>query len=340
MKPNFPIHAPEYGDVVEIAPNIFWGRIPLPMALDHLNVYWFVDDDGVTVVDTGVRWPDAIEAWESIISKWIAPRLIKRVLLTHYHPDHCGLVAWFMKKFDAELLTSRGTYTLARMLLLDVQDKYSELHAQYWRRVGCDAEWIKNKMATRPFNFIDAVDMIPLGFRALLEGEKLRLGGYDWTVAFGHGHAPDHVTLWNDQFAIIGDQCLPSITPVISVFPTELNADPLHEFQLSCQKLMGYANDKQLFLCGHNRPFFGGKSRLEALQNHHQDATDALLLALLEPKTMIDCFPLLFKRKITPNVEGFAISEATAHFNYLALRGKIKSFTDGDDIVRWQRCDT
>ena len=30
---------PAEGEAIEVAPHILWMRLPLPMALDHVNVY-------------------------------------------------------------------------------------------------------------------------------------------------------------------------------------------------------------------------------------------------------------------------------------------------------------
>lgn len=334
MRPEYPFAAPEYGEFINIAENIDWLRLPLPMALDHINIYILRDPDGLTIIDTGLKTDALKEMWRAVMARLDAP--IKRVLITHYHPDHIGLAGWFMNEFGAELITSRLTYTLTRMLQLDVQEKPRPELLDYWRRAGYDASWIEERAQKRPFNFLDSSEMLPLGVKTLLEGDIFHAGGRDWIVRFGAGHAPDHVTLWSDEFVLIGDHCLPAITPVISVFATEPYSDPLEEFTQTSEKLAEFANDQQLFLSGHNRPFYGGHSRLLALANHHYEALDRLREALKEPKTMIECYPLLFRRKITPELEGFAISEATAHFNHLWLRGEIQIIAE-EPVTRWQR---
>jgi hypothetical protein len=41
----FPVAtAPEAGGVVPIAPGVLWLRMPLPFALNHINL-WLLDDD-------------------------------------------------------------------------------------------------------------------------------------------------------------------------------------------------------------------------------------------------------------------------------------------------------
>ena len=43
--------APGPGEAVEVAPRIYWLRMPLPFALDHINLWLLDDGDGYTLVD-------------------------------------------------------------------------------------------------------------------------------------------------------------------------------------------------------------------------------------------------------------------------------------------------
>lgn len=45
--------APETGSVTEVMPGILWVRMPLPFALDHINLWLLADGEGWTVVDCG-----------------------------------------------------------------------------------------------------------------------------------------------------------------------------------------------------------------------------------------------------------------------------------------------
>ncbi len=329
------MEAPEFGEITSIAPGIDWLRLPLPMKLDHINIYILHDEDGITIIDTGMKTSLLKEMWSDVMSRFEKP--VKRILVTHYHPDHSGLAGWLAQETGAEFWTSRGSYLLARMLQLDVQERPREESVQYWRRAGYDAEWIADRTSKRPFNFLDRSEPLPYGFHSLLEGDVFHAAGRDWVVRFGSGHAIDHITLWGDDMVLIGDHCLPAITPVISVYPIEPHSDPISEFVTTSRKLAEFADDKMLFLPGHNRPFRGGRSRLLALAEHHVETLDKIRDALKTPKTMIECYPLLFRRAITPDLEGFAISEATAHFNHLFLRGEIE-IVETDPVFKWRRC--
>ena len=87
--------APAEGAAVEVAPGILWLRLPLPMALDHVNVFALDDGDGWTIVDTGFASTRAKAIWEGLLAGPLAGKPVTRVIVTHYHPDHIGLAGWF-----------------------------------------------------------------------------------------------------------------------------------------------------------------------------------------------------------------------------------------------------
>ncbi len=329
--------APPSGHAVEVADGVLWMRIALPMALDHVNVYALADPDGWTVVDTGFDKPRTREEWQALLSGPLSGKPVARVLATHYHPDHIGLAGWFQAQ-GAELLTTRTSWLYARMLVLDRHETHAPQTLAHWRMAGMDAEIYADRLAERPYNFADGVHPLPLGYSRLFEGQTLRLGGRDWLVRMGDGHAPEHATLWSlsDDLVIGGDQFLPKISPVIGVYATEPAADPLGEWLESCARFLNHAEDRHRVLPGHKVPFAGLPSRLQQMIDHHEGALDKLLAHLDRPRVACDCFAALFTRRIGPEMYGFAMSEALAHLNHLLTRGLVRKIPGPEGAVLWQ----
>src|SRR6056297_2104132 len=114
---------PAPGEAVEIAEGAPWLRLPLPMALDHVNVYAFRDDDGWSVVDTGIDSARTRALWQRLLSGPLSGAPVARVLLTHHHPDHVGLAGWLATEHGAEVISTRTAWLFARMLTLDEQTR-------------------------------------------------------------------------------------------------------------------------------------------------------------------------------------------------------------------------
>jgi glyoxylase-like metal-dependent hydrolase (beta-lactamase superfamily II) len=329
---------PAEGEAIEVAPGVQWMRLPLPMKLDHVNVYALDDGDGWTIVDTGFDGLGARAIWEKLRAGPLQGRPIRRVIGTHHHPDHIGLAGWFMQTDGAELLMSRVAWLMARMLRLDVQERPGPEAIAFWRRAGMPAQMLAERAAQRPFNAADFVHPMPQGYTRLSEGDMVTLGQRRWRVAMGHGHAPCHATFWSldDDLVIGGDQLLPSISPNLGVYPTEPEADPVGEWLESCTRLASLAEPRHLVLPGHKLPFTGLPSRLHQLIDSHHAALERLTEALRDkPRSAVGCFEVLYRRQIGAAEFGLALVEAVAHINHLRHAGVIRAFGEQDGAVLW-----
>lgn len=326
---------PAEGSAVSIAEGILWMRLPLPMALDHVNVYALDEGDGWTLVDTGFSSRRSKSVWEALLAGPLAGRPVRRLIVTHHHPDHIGLAGWFQAR-GAELVTTRTAWLYARMLCLDVQDRPSAEMMTFYRRLGLDEAALARRAGERPFNFADVVDPLPLGFTRMVEGGDITAGGRRWHIRMGDGHAPEHATLWSDGLVLGGDQLLPGISANIGVYPTEPEADPLADWLHSCRRFLPHAQDGQLILPGHKLPFTGLPFRLNQMVENHLAALDRLVTHLAAPRHAVDCFVPLFKREVGGGEEGMALVEALAHLNHLCATGRATRSLDKNGAWLWQ----
>ena len=328
---------PAPGEAIEVAEGILWLRLPLPMALDHVNVFALDDGDGWTLVDTGFYSKRSVALWESLLAGPLKGKPVRRVIVTHHHPDHIGMAGWFQTR-GAELITTRTAWLYGRMLVLDVQTTPPAEQLLFLQRAGVDQAARQAAAVKRPFNFADVVAPLPLGFTRISEGDILTAAGRRWQVRIGHGHAPDHATLWSldDGLILGGDQLLPGISANIGVYPTEPEADPLAEWLHSTRGFAAHARMDHLVLPGHKLPFSGLPLRLIQMAENHESALERLLTHLATPKTASQCFLPLFKREITGSQFGLALVETVAHLNYLLKRGQVSRLLTGDGAWAWQ----
>ncbi len=315
--------APAEGKAITVAPGVLWMRLPLPMALDHVNIYALDDGDSWTVIDTGFASNRGRAIWRTLLDGPLAGKPVSRVVVTHHHPDHVGLAAWFMEH-GATLHMPRTGWLMARMLTLDVQDVPNAEAITFYTRAGMDPAALEKRRTERPFNFADCVAPLPLGYTRLVEGGTITMGGRIWDIRMGNGHAPEHATFWSrdDNLVIGGDQLLPSISPNLGVYPTEPDADPVTDWLHACEKFQTCAAPDQLVLGGHKLPFTGLPTRLTQLIDNHHGALKRLLAHLETPRSAGECFMPLFKRNIGGGEYGLALVEAVAHLNHLHQSGQ------------------
>lgn len=324
---------PELGDAIELAPGILWVRMRLPFQLNHINLWVLEDGDGWTVVDCGVRDETTADAWKTLFAGAMGGRPVKRVIVTHLHPDHVGLAGWLVRRFGVELWMSRTDYLLCRNLVADTDKEAPVEGMRFYRAAGFPDDALES-YKTRFGGFGRGVYRLPNAFRRIQDGEKIGIGKRTWEVVVGRGHAPEHACLWSrdDGIFISGDQILPRISSNVSLFPTEPEANPLQEWLDSCAKLKSLLPDDVLVLPSHNEPFRGAPLRLQELIDGHETSMEKLLALCREPKRAVECFPALFRAKITSGNYLMATGESLAHLNCLRARHAVSRHTDADGI--------
>lgn len=340
MQPiRYPYDAPPpEGEAIQIADGVLWMRLPLPMKLDHVNVYALDDGDSWTVVDTGFNTRRTRAIWQKLLDGPMAGKPVGRVIVTHHHPDHVGLAGWFQKEHGATLVATRTSWLFARMLTLDDQALPTDETLAHWKAAGMDPAIYAKRRQERPFNFADIAYPMPLGFHRIKQGDQITVAGRVWDVHIGNGHAPEHATLWSRDCDLVlsGDQIISSISSNLGVYATEPEADPVGDWLEACQRLSRLAHEDHLVLGGHKLPFTGLPTRMRQLIDNHHGALDRLRDYLSSPKTAGECFPPLFKRSIGEGEYGLALVEALAHLNHLHQQGSVRRVKRDDGAWLWQ----
>ena len=334
----YPLQSPPApGQSVEVAPGVLWLRMPLPMALDHINLWALADGDSWTIVDTGMQTTDTAAAWQSDLSGPLRGRPVGRVICTHMHPDHIGMAGWLTRHFDCRLWITRLEYATCRMLVADTGREPPSDALRFYRAAGWNEQALEDYKA-RFGEFGKHIHSLPDSFRRITEGDEIQIGGRAWRAVIGRGHSPEHLCLHCPDLALMisGDQVLPRITSNVSVFPTEPDADPLADWLASIPAIARRVPDDVLVLPSHNEPFRGLHARLRQLGAGHEVALGRLREALREPKRAIDVFDVMFRRGVGPGLLTFATGEALAHLNCLIHRRQAVRELDAAGVA-WYR---
>lgn len=336
---SYPIaEAPVAGTVMAVAPGVYWLRMPLPFVLNHINLWLLEDGDGWTIVDCGFASDDACECWECIFANHLGGKPVKRVMVTHFHPDHIGLADWLCERFQVTPWMTKSEYLQAH----NVRNRTSSFDAESLRdlmtRHGLDAprlHWIEAREHLYP----RGVPTVPRAHQRMRDRDLIRIGAHTWRVIVGHGHSPEHASLHCEKLGVFiaGDMLLPRISTNVSVWPAEPEADPVGDF---LDSLTHYAalQAHTLVLPSHGLPFYGLHARVEALREHHRGRLERLLKACATPQCATDVLPVLFDRKFEDHHLLFAVGEAIAHLNHLMHRGALRRTVE-NGVFRFQRVE-
>lgn len=332
---------PALGETLEVAPGVRWIRMPLPYALDHINLWGLDDgDDGWAVVDTGTRTDAVAATWRELWARAPDRRPMSRVFVTHMHPDHVGMAGWLTRKFGVRLWMTRLEYLHCRAIVADTGREAPPDATEFYRRAGWGETAIETYRA-RFGKFGKHIHPLPDSFHRMSDGDTMRIGANEWQVIVGQGHCPEHACLYCPALKVLisGDQVLPRISSNVSVYPIEPDADPMADWLASLDKLQRLVPDDVLVLPSHNECFRGLHVRLESLRRGQHRSLERLLRALAEPRRAVDVFGSLFARAIGEKdvaLLGMATGESLACLNYLMGRGQVSRQADAEG-VDWYR---
>jgi glyoxylase-like metal-dependent hydrolase (beta-lactamase superfamily II) len=337
---RFPVAAPPGpGETVPIAPGVLWLRMPLPFALDHINLWLLADGPGWTIVDAGYAMAETRALWERIFAERLNGARVERVIVTHYHPDHIGLADWLCKRWRVRLWTTEKEWLHARVMTRG-SDDFASSRREFARRAGLDAA-ASELFGEHGKGYRRGVPSVPPSFERIADGMTIAIGGRDWRVIVGEGHAPELACLYCAEAGVLisGDQVLPRISPNVSVQAHEPAGDPLARYLVSLAKLRAAVPPETLVLPSHNLPFFGLHARIDALAAHHQARCDEILAACAAPQSAVDLLPLLFRRQLDQHQTAFALGEALAHLHHLKELGALDRVLGPDGVFRFIRAN-
>jgi len=333
---RYPDLAPPAGDEARIvAPGVGWVRMPLPFALDHVNVWLLDDGDRLVAVDTGFGLDEVCAHWNAVLARDGRP--LSAVVVTHHHPDHLGLASWLAARDGVPVAMTQGEFLAGHAIWNQTPGMCVPDMVEQFRRHGLDAARL-DALSARGNAYRRGVPTIPSSFRRLFHDDVLRIGDNDWRIIVGYGHAPEHASLYCERLGVLisGDMLLPRISTNVSVYAATPDDDPLGWFLESLNRIKDLPDDT-LVLPSHGRPFRGIRARVEQLEAHHRDRCDELLGVIGTPASAAEVLSTLFPRELDTHQVMFAMGEAIAHLNYLVDRQRARRLDGREGAIRFER---
>lgn len=261
----------------------------------HVNAYILEDDDGLTLVDTGNARAETRVLWEAFLQSALAHKGVRRIVLTHGHPDHSGHAQWLCQQTGATLWLTAPEQDAIRRLWRGTPLNYPEVEA-FFVRWGLPPDQFDAVRVLMDSFRNDTSDLDAVPIRHIHDGDTLTLGGQPWQVKCGYGHTPANATLWQagTGLLITGDHLLPRIVPNISIWWGS-SGNPLAEYLASIREFSGMG--PVVGLPSHGTLFEDLDSRIhQIIQFHKKRMVRVLQCCRGEPLTAFECIrPVLGK---------------------------------------------
>ena len=318
--------------LTEVATDVFELRLPIPFEDGLVNVFLFKDADEADLLDCGMNSEESVEMIRQAVQQ-LGARRLRKLVVTHIHPDHYGAAGTLAGEGRADLYIHRLEVPLVQPRYVELEHLVEEVR-RYLLINGVppdDAEVLSNSQR--------ALSQVvkPAEPAVQLDGaEDVAMGRHKLHIEWTPGHSPGHVCLFEKSSGLLfaGDHILPDLSPNIGLHP-QSTPDPLHDYLEGLRRMA--ALEPKRVLPAHGRPFDTIAARVEALTRHHLRRFDQILeIVDREEKSGWQVALDLWGPRENLYEKRLALQEGLAHLQALAVEGRMaKSVTPGS--VRWRR---
>jgi glyoxylase-like metal-dependent hydrolase (beta-lactamase superfamily II) len=304
-------------------------QLRIPMSNNSLGyTYSYLLVDAATLIDTGVGTSEARSSLKNQLKEaGLKISDIERIIVTHLHHDHVGLVNYIKSVSGAEVYAHQKAEDILKSQAEHSEQIYYDIEKEVKLLGGRDLLRLSS-MIDRPLR--GSPNQLQID-KTLSDGDLLRLKGWSLKVFWTPGHAPEEICLYDADRRILfsGDHVLPRITPHISLRPYE-DANPLGDYLNALEKIRGLP--VKIVLPAHEHAFEDLDSRIEELKRHHEARCNEIRETLKKgAKTVFQISakiswssPWLLMPFWTKRM---AAAETLAHLAYLKNQGEIEERT-------------
>lgn len=319
-------------DLNEVAAGVFELRLPIPFEDGLVNVFLFVADGAIDLLDCGMNSSESLEIIDRALAH-LGTRRLRRLVVTHIHPDHYGAAGTLAGDGRADLYMHRLEVPLVHPRYVELEQLVEEVR-HYLLVNGVpeeEAEVLSNSQR--------ALSQVvkPADPSVQLEGaETLEMGNRRLRIEWTPGHSPGHICLYDmgERLLFAGDDILPELSPNIGLHP-QSTPDPLHEYLDGLKRLAGY--EPRTVFPAHGRPFTEVSGRVDWLVSHHRRRLEQIEeIVGLEEKTAWQVALDLWGQRENLYEKRLALQEGLAHLQALAVEGRVAK-TVTPSSVRWRR---
>jgi len=312
--------------------------VPTPFAVGRVNVY-LVEDDPLTLVDTGPNSGTSLTTLEAALAEH-GHRVeeLERIVVTHQHIDHIGLV---------QILADRSG---AEVVALEALKPWLETYREGMEAEDAFSEAIMARNGI-PQDVRMALRSVSVAFRAwgaaatvtqtVRDGDTIEFADRSWTVLHRPGHTPSDTVFHDAQRAelIAGDHLIRHISSNPLISRPLGGGDATERPQALVIYMQSLAQTREMELTrvlpGHGEEIHDHRDLIdERFRMHERRARKMLKLIAERPRTAYELAQAMWGN-VAVTQAYLTLSEVLGHVDLLLNDGQVAEITDDDGVVRF-----
>jgi glyoxylase-like metal-dependent hydrolase (beta-lactamase superfamily II) len=303
--------------------------IPTPFAVGRVNCY-LVEDDPLTLLDAGPNSATSLTALETgLEAHGHRVEDLGRIVVTHQHIDHIGLVEILATRSGAEVcaLDRLAPWLADYKQEMEQNDRFSA------------AIMLRNGI---PQDVVYALRAVSASFRGwgaaahvtrpLAEGELLEFASRGWRVLHRPGHSPSDTVFWDESSGELfgGDHLIKRISsnPLLTM---PLGSDVDAAVAERPRALMSYMSsllhtremELSVVFAGHGEPVEDHRGLIDERFRMHKRRADKLCALILErPRNAYELAQELWGN-VAVTQAFLTLSEVLGHVDLLIDEGRV-----------------
>jgi glyoxylase-like metal-dependent hydrolase (beta-lactamase superfamily II) len=331
--------------------------VPTPFAVGRVNCY-LIEDDPLTLVDAGPNSATSLTALEAALqSHGHRVEDLERIVVTHQHIDHIGLVEILAKRSGAEVCA----LDLLAPWLADYKHQMEEsdsFSAEIMLRNGI------------PQDIVYALRAVSASFRAwgaaarvttpLAAGASLEFASRSWRVLHRPGHSPSDTVFWDESSGELfgGDHLIkhissnPLLSKPLGSLPSRLGSEDREEAVAPLEPdlpderpraLMIYMDslrltremDLEVVYAGHGEPVEDHRALIdERFKMHERRANRLHGLIAAQPRNAYELAQEMWGN-VAVTQAFLTLSEVLGHVDLLINEGRVVE-READGVVHFE----
>jgi glyoxylase-like metal-dependent hydrolase (beta-lactamase superfamily II) len=313
--------------------------IPTPFMVGRVNCY-LIEDEPLTLIDVGPNSGQSLDALESALREHRhAIEDLERIVLTHQHTDHVGLIGILARRSGAEVVT------LDRLApVVEDFNAHAELDDEL-----AEALMLRHGIPREVVVALRALSRVFRGWgghapvdRRLADGEALGFAGRTLVAHHRPGHSPSDTVFWDAEHRqlIAGDHLLARVSsnPLIQRPLGGASGEPGAERPRALLTYMRSLRETrampaEIVLGGHGEPVTDHVALIDQRFAMHERRAEKILGLLGEAPRSAHAIAIELWGNVAVTQAFLTLCEVLGHVDLLLERGQVVEVQSGSVMV-------